>query len=182
MSVYSSIVFVHVLGAFGIVASGVLEWAGLSRLRAAASIAALREQVTAWEQIRWLGAPSLAATLITAIYLASTWGWAQAWTGLAAGAFLLLPALGGGISGVRLTRLKAAIPEGDGPLPPALGAAARDPLLLLSVRLRMGALVGIIFLMEVKPPAPIAAAALAAGLLAGLALAAPAWRQRGALA
>ncbi len=168
---YHLVLFLHILGAFGLIAAFTFEVIGLQGLRRA---------VTGEDALMWLGlagvvqrlAPaSLGLILITGLYMTATnWG-PRGWILVALAALVALAVIGGVLTGVRLARIGPAVGRASGPLPDDLQATLRDPVLLTSIRIRLAIVLGIAFLMTVKP-SPVTSLvvvvlAAAIGLLAG---------------
>ena len=172
MLFYRFALFLHIVGAFGLIAAVTLEAIGLRGLRRA----------TQGDEARmWLGisrrlvirlAPaSLGVILLTGLFMTATaWG-PQGWIAVALGSLVVLAAVGAFGTGMRMARLEMAIEPAQGMLTDELRRRLRDPLLLTSLRVRLGIVVGVAFLMTVKPsliPSLIVIAiAAAAGWLAG---------------
>jgi hypothetical protein len=169
---YPLVLFLHILGAFGLVAAITLEAIGLRGLRRA---------VRSEDALMWLGisrglvlrlAPaSLGLILVTGLWMTATaWG-PKGWILVALASLVLLALVGALGTGIRMARLGPAIGRANGPLTDELKAALRDPVLLTSIRTRVALVLGIVFLMTVKPSAVaslvVIAVAAAIGLLAG---------------
>jgi hypothetical protein len=98
-------------------------------------------------------------TVLAGLYLAATqWGWREAWIDAAMGGVVLVGAVWGTMTGARLARLRR---EGR-------SVPLTDPVLWRSLTIRAGLLVGVIFLMTVKPGLAVSLIALGIGLAAGL--------------
>lgn len=151
---YSLALFFHILGGFGLIAALACEAIGLRGQRRA---------VQADDARLWLGisrglvlrlAPSsLVLILVTGLYMTATrWGW-KGWILVALASLVLLALVGAMGTGIPISRVEAAIGRASGPLADNLKAALRSPALVTSLRTRLGLVVGIAFLMTVKPPA-----------------------------
>jgi len=157
---YVLALFLHVAFAMALFAGLGIEGATLLRARRAEGPTEPAGSSLLWAQR--LAGPGLGGTVLVGLYLAgTTWGWRVAWIDLAIAGVLLVGAVWGTMTGARLARLHR---EGHaGPL--------ADPVLWWSFTTRTGLLVGIVFLMTVKPGLAVSlialAVALAAGLLAG---------------
>jgi hypothetical protein len=112
--------------------------------------------------LRWaqrFGGPGMGLTVLAGLYLAATqWGWREAWIDAAMGGVVLVGAVWGTMTGARLARLRR---EGR-------SVPLTDPVLWRSLTIRAGLLVGVIFLMTVKPGLAVSLIALGIGLAAGL--------------
>lgn len=112
--------------------------------------------------LRWaqrFGGPGLGLAILAGLYLAGTeWGWREPWIDVALGGVVLVGAVWGRMTGARLARLQR---EG-GAVP------LTDPVLWRSLTTRAGLLVGIVFLMTVKPGWAVSLVGLGIGLAAGV--------------
>ena len=174
MSVYSIAVFLHIVGALGIFAAIGLEWAGLSNLRRASDTAQVREWFRLLAAPRTVAGPSGLLVLVSGIYLSATrWG-PQGWILVALGGMVLIAVVGGAVGGRRAAAIARALPAEAGPVPPTLRQRLDDPALTLSLRARTALLLGIVFLMTVRPSWGGALAVMGIALLLGLAASRPA--------
>jgi hypothetical protein len=171
--IYPLVLFLHILGAFGLIAALTLEAIGLRGLRRA---------VRTEDALMWLGisrglvlrlAPaSLGLILVTGLYLtATTWG-PKGWILVALASLVLLAVVGALGTGIRMARIGSAVGGASaGPLSDDLRRALRDPILLTSLRTRLAIVLGVVFLMTVKPSSlasvVVIILAAAVGLLAG---------------
>lgn len=169
---YHLALFLHILGAFGLIAAITLEAIGLRGLRQAAR----REEVLLWLGISRglvlrLAPASLGLILVTGLYMTTTaWGW-KGWILVALASLVLLAVVGGLGTGIRMARIGPAIGQASaGPLSDDLRRALRDPVLLTSLRTRLAIVLGVVFLMTVKPSGGasvvVVVVAVAIGLLA----------------
>ncbi|MGH9144728.1 MAG: hypothetical protein ACRD2I_26605, partial [Vicinamibacterales bacterium] len=96
-----------------------------------------------------------AATIVSGAYLAQTvWGWRAAWINTALGCALLVALISAVTASPQLARMRS-------------GAQPHDSTLWTSFAMRTGLLVGILFLMSVKPPLDISLSAAAIATVAG---------------
>ena len=114
---------------------------------------------------------SLGLILVTGLYMVATaWG-PRGWILVALASLLLLGVIGAFGTGLRMARIGPAVGRAQGPLSDELRRTLRDPILLLSLRVRLAMVVGVVFLMTVKPSAGaslvVIVLAIAFGLLAG---------------
>jgi hypothetical protein len=169
---YDVALFLHILGGFGLVAAITVEAIGLRGLRRA---------TRSDEALMWFGisrgivmrlAPaSLGLILLTGLYMmATTWG-PRGWILVALASLLVLAIVGALGTGLRMARIGPAVGGAEGPLSDGQRSRLRDPVLLVSLRVRLAIVVGVVFLMSVKPSAvgsmAVIVLAAAAGLLAG---------------
>lgn len=172
MTVYSIIVFLHVVAALALFAAIGLEWTGLLNLRRATSLAQAREWSKPLKSVGSIGFPAMLTLLITGIYMTTTrWG-EQSWIVMSMGVWLIIVLLGGGVTGRRTGRIARELATETGGISPALAALLGDPVLVFSLYMRTALALGIVFLMTTKPTSVIAAVAVglaaAIGLAAGL--------------
>jgi hypothetical protein len=170
--VYNLALFLHILGAFGLVAALTFEGIGLRGLRRAVR----REDALMWlglsQVVQRLAPASLGLILVTGLYMmATSWG-ARGWILVALASLVALAAIGGLLTGVRMARIGPAVGRASGSLSDELRGALRDPILLTSFRVRLAIVVGIAFLMNLKPPVLVSlvvvVTAAAIGLLASV--------------
>jgi len=174
MSVYSISVFLHIVGALGIFAAIGLEWAGRSNLRRATDTTQVREWIRLLAAPRTVGGPSALLVLVTGIYMSATrWG-PQGWTLVALVGMVGVAAVGGAVGGRRVSAIAQALPAEAGPVSPTLRQRLDDPALTLSLWTRTALLLGIVFLMSVRPGWGGAVAVMGIALLLGIAAARPA--------
>jgi hypothetical protein len=170
---YNIALFVHILGAIGFFVT-----AGITML----SVSGIRRARTVRDLQIWAGLAgsrltrgglglSGAGILLAGVYMtAVVWLPVPGWLVIA---FVAYFATGAAFGGFLLSRCAAlaqaarALPDEE-PLPDALIRRARDPLLWLMTNAVGGLLVGIVFLMTVKPDALVSLAALAIALAAGI--------------
>ena len=169
MTLYSVVLFIHVVSAIGLFIALAAEGAIVFRIRSAQSLEETRFFIRAFQRLRMVAIPSFLGVLVGGVYLASKWGRGFFWIPLALGATLLIMLIGGFVTGIRIARLKKVLSgtENDVPIE-ALSAMTKDTALLLSYGLRVGLGLGIVFLMTAKPDLPGSLGALAAGCSAGL--------------
>jgi hypothetical protein len=169
---YQIALYLHILGAFGLVAAITVEAVSLRGLRAA----------TQGDNARmWLGisrgivmrlAPaSLGLILLSGLYMmAVSWG-PRGWILAALASLVLLAIVGAFGTGMRMARIGPTIGRAQGPLSDELRSRLRDPILLTSLLIRSAIVLAIALLMSVKPSGlaslVIVVLAVGIGLLAG---------------
>lgn len=169
---YQLALFLHILAAFGLIATMTLEAVGLRGLRQALGGEAARASLRAMEFVPPLGGGSGALILVTGLYMTATnWG-ARGWILVAIAGLVLNAFIGAIVTRSRMARVGPAVGRADGPLTADGRMALRDPVLLTSLRVRLGMVLGILFLMTFKPSAVLSVVvivlAAAIGLAAGL--------------
>ena len=155
---YALAVFVHVTSAMGLFASLAIEAASLLHARRAGS--AHREVALAG--YRWVGRvgpPSLAGVVLAGLYLAGTaWGWREPWIDVALAGLAMIGVVGATMTFGRIGRLARAGDRGG----------FDDPVLWRSLTLRTALVLGVEFLMTVKPGWAGSLGAIAVAIGAGL--------------
>jgi len=167
MNDYAIALFVHIVGALGLFVALGLEWTSMLLLRRATTTEQARERMGLASSVRRVSGASLATLLISGLYLTATaWG-GVAWIGVALGAMVLMAVLGAALSGPRLAAIGRAVETGPlAPLP--------DPLLWVSIQIRLAVALGIVFLMTFKPNLTGSLLAIALAAVLGLIAALPA--------
>lgn len=171
MTLYTLALFAHILGAFGLMAALTIEATALRGMRSASTAEQALGSMLILRMVRVLAPASLAVILVMGLYLtASNWGW-QGWIVGGLVALLLVGVVGGALTGRRIARLGPAVGRASGPLSTELRRLLRDPVLVLSSRIRIGLVLATLFLMSVKPAAIWVPVVLAIGIAAGAAIA-----------
>ncbi len=169
MTIYSAVLFIHVVSAIGLFIALAAEGAIVFRICSAQSVEAARFFIGVFQRLRIVAIPSFLGVLVGGMYLASKWDRGFFWIPFALGATLLILLIGGFVTGIRITRLKKVLSSTENDVSiEALSAMTKDSALLLSYGLRVGLGLGIVFLMTAKPDLLGSLGALAAGCGAGL--------------
>src|SRR5713226_10488615 len=152
MTIYYTVLFIHVVSVIGLFIALAAEGAILFRIRTAQSVDETRFFVGAFQRLRIVAIPSFLGVLVGGMYLASKWGRGIFWIPLALGATLLIMLIGGFVTGIRIARLRKMLSSDETDVSiEAISAKAKDNALLISYGLRMGLGMGIVFLMTAKP-------------------------------
>ncbi len=177
MTIYSTVLFIHVVSAIGLFIALAAEGVVVVRLRSAQSVEEARLFIRAFQRLRIVAIPSFLGVLVGGVYLASKWRRGIFWIPLALGATLLIMLIGGFVTGIRIARLRRVLSSTENDVSiEALSVRTKDTALLLSYGLRAGLALGIVFLMTAKPDLPGSLGALAAGC--GVGLLGAAWMRR----
>jgi hypothetical protein len=148
---YSVSLFVHVLGAAGLFVALGLEWAALRGLLRATTAPEARGWLGLFPILRRIYPWTFVAILTSGVYMMVV-EWAERpWIILGLLAMLALPPVGAVMTGRRMRRIVPALEDVPGALEPEIRTRLADPALRLSLRLRVGLAVAIVFLMTVKP-------------------------------
>ena len=153
------VVFLHVCGAMGLFGAAAIEGASLLEFRRAGRSG---DSFQGFAVARRLGSLSFALVVLSGLFLTQTvWGWQTDWIRVAMSSIVVMMLIGATANRRAMATLRVA---------PASGAAY--DALVTSFLTRLGILVGIVFLMTVKPPLLLAVTAVGAatgvGFLAGL--------------
>ncbi len=171
MTLYSFVLFVHVVSAIGLFVGLALEGFVSLRIRCAQDVRQMQFFARAFDRLRWIFIPAFAGILIGGLYLASYHGRGTFWIPAALIATLAIMLVGGLITGRKLNQLKKAFAKPDETFQ-TLSARAKARLLTVSYGLRLGIALGIVFLMTAKPDLWPSVYALIVGCGAGLFVAA----------
>ncbi len=167
MTIFSLVLFIHVLSAMALFIAIALEGFLLVRLRSARDRGELQFPVRAFRQPGRIYAPAFVGLLIGGIYLASQLGNRAAWIPLALGATLLIAVAGGLITGRKLSALRKMLTTETDSLELLL-QSVKSKALVVSYGFRAGLAVGIVFLMSTMPSLTLSLLALGIGSVAGI--------------
>jgi hypothetical protein len=178
MTFYALVLFLHIVAAIGVFVALALESFSIGSFRKAIGAADVRVSIAALRSVPMLFGISGAFVLLTGGYLAAKIGAAGiSWIVPSLVALVVIGALGGALSGRRLRMIRAIQLEGTGPVPDAIQTLLQDPLLVASLRIRLALALGIVYLMVAKPLLAASLLVLACAAIAGLVLAALAFRR-----
>ena len=95
MTVYTTALLIHVLGAITFFTTLGMEWAAVLHLHRAATVAQVRERMDGLALLPRLYIPAVVAILMSGLYMtATTWGWGASWPTVAVAAMVVLAVLG----------------------------------------------------------------------------------------
>jgi hypothetical protein len=150
MTLYSVVLFVHVVSALGIFAALTLEAVGLIRLRRATTASEARLWLEFVPGLPALAIGSLVFLLLSGIFMtAQMSGWMLAWPRVAMGALILIGPLGA-VTGRRMRVIRVAC-AANKPNESDIVGKLRDPFLKFSMNTRIALVLGIVLLMTAKP-------------------------------
>jgi len=170
MSLYSFVLFTHVMSAIGLFVGLTLEGFVSIRIGRAADTEQIRFFTRAFDRLRWIFIPSFAGILLGGLYLGYRYGGGTFWIPAALIATLAIMIIGGLMTGRPMSRLKKATVDAEIAFH-SLSTQAKSPQLALSYGLRVGLALGIVFLMTAKPDVWPSTFALIVGCIAGVAVA-----------
>jgi hypothetical protein len=176
LTVFSVVLFLHLLGAVALFIGYGIEWTASSLFRNASSI----EQVRSWLRVFKVSPPltgvGLGVVLLSGGYLASLSGaMKQGWIPATLIAIFFALALGFGLILPRMQRIRAALPPGNDPVSAQLRARLSDPVLLTAIRVRVLLLTGIVFLMAAKISFVLSLVAIAIAVALGIIFSIATW-------
>jgi hypothetical protein len=162
-----NLLFIHVISAMGMFTALGIEALGLTLLRRASDGSTARGALTALGSSRRISGLSLLVLLLTGLRLAAAYGrGGGAWIGLGLAGLVVIGAIGGLVTGRRISRLQK-IP-GEGGMSPSLIEAL--PVLWTSFVMRAALLAGVVYLMTVKPGPMVSLGTLGTATVVGLVL------------
>ena len=148
-SLYTAALFLHVVGALLLIATLTVEGIALWQFRLGATVERVRDSAAIASVTRQIGPASAAGILLPGLYMtATTWGLIP-WILISLIAWLVVGILGA-VNGIRLGSLGRAAAEASQGFS-ELATRVRDPLFVASWRVRVAIVLGIVFLMTVKP-------------------------------
>src|SRR5689334_23457697 len=161
----SILLFLHVAGAMGVFVALGMEALALGQLRRASNVGAIRAALGALGAGQRLMGPSGLLLVLSGIYLATAyWHWQGAWMGLGFLGMLAIGALGGIMTSRNVGRLRKDL---DGSRA-SVSSVTVTPALWTSFAIRAALLVGVLFLMTVKPGPLGSLAAIGTAVVIGL--------------
>lgn len=177
MSLYTTVLFLHVAAVLALFACLGFEALSLFRLRRASTVAEARLWIDPVPHLPpWTGGAAL-VTFISGIYLAirmSAFG--QAWIDLTIVALLSIAPLAA-LTGKRMRTIRQALTNAS-TLERDLILRLDDSLLKISLSLRICIFLGIVLLMAAKPELVLAVSIVSSSVVLGLLLPLVFWRRR----
>ncbi len=147
---YLLALFLHVTGSLMLAAAIAIEWLSVVGLRKAASLDRARESLSIYSKLSMVGGIGMFLILIPGIYMAMIAWPNAAWVAVAFVGLIMIGAIGGVMTGKKMRGLKNDASGGEN-LTPEFKERATDNSLVLSIRLRTTILIGIVYMMTVKP-------------------------------
>ena len=176
MTDYALALFLHILGALGLLVANGIEWVTIGQLHRVRDVTTARVLAGQLRIVRLIGPVSLLVLLGAGVYLTLTRSGWQPWVlaSLVALVAILMPL--GAFNGIRLSRTLERLSPSDGNMERSVIERLRDPRHIASVRVRVAVFVAIVYLMVAKPDLAVAVAALVVAVGIGIATSVPAWR------
>lgn len=182
MTLFSVVLFSHIVGTLTLFAALALEWFFLKCIESARTPEEALKWVNSFAMIRWLNVAGLLAILLSGGYLATQIGgrrlpWVQI-------GFLVLVTIGileRALMGPRMRRIGKAITRGDGANAITTRVPSKDPLLRLLLSFQIALTLAAVLLMTAKTDLNASLVVVGTALALGSIATAGAWRmQRGA--
>lgn len=171
MSLYTIVLFVHVLGAIAYIFGAGARLLALASLRRAHRVEQVRIVSTIDNLLGPIFGIGLLLLLAAGLYLTITiWGFQTGWIDVALASVVLMAPFSAALLEPRrraIGKLARELP--DGAIPEALSMRIYDPVLRTAVQTLLVLLLGIVFLMTVKPSLTGSIITMIVALLLGLA-------------
>lgn len=151
MNYYLIAKFVHIVGALGMFVVLGVEWLSLWNLRHAASGRQAREWLRVTRNIQRLGGVSMLALLVSGFYMMAVARIGASWLIVSFASLILTGLFAGIATGRPMRNIQASLEANPGEISPSLSGLLRQPLLWIVMQIRVGALLGVVFLMTAKP-------------------------------
>jgi hypothetical protein len=188
MTVYTVVLFLHLAGAVFLFMDFALEWVIQGRVHNSATLEQARPWLMAGRRVPLVGMIGGIGVFIPGLYLAAHGKlWDQAWIQAALTAALVILVLGVAITGPRMRKLayaaREAVPgaaQGTGQTGSAAIARLRDPMVVISLRIRVALGFGVLYLMAAKPNLMTTLVTMGVALVLGILISVPASKQRDA--
>ncbi len=182
MSIFSIVLFLHIVGALGVFVALGLEWTGLRQIQSSISPDQVRGWMGILKSLRKFGFASMLATVISGIYMMVARLGAKPWLIVTLGALVLVIAIAQALTAPRMAAVGRALAAGKGTLSETFHSLANQPLLLVSIQTRAAIALGIVFLKIARPDFGGSLVTIAAAILLGIASAFPSLRRANAQA
>ena len=171
MTFYSLVLFVHVAAVMALFAALAFEVLSLVRLRRAPTLTEARLWIDPVPRLPLAAMGSLLLVLFSGIYMAiRTSAFGEAWTTVTLAALLVAAPLGA-ITGRRMREIRQTITRATA-IDSELRARLQNPVLKVSLGIRIAVVLGIILVMGAKPElwesVGVVGASLGVGLLSSL--------------
>jgi hypothetical protein len=151
MSIFSIVLFFHIVGALGVSVALGLEWIGVSQIRRTTVPQEIRAILKIVQGTTRFGFVSMLSTVITGIYMAlAAVGWIP-WILVVIGALLLVIMLSRVLTAPRMAGIGQALALEKGTVSQTFYKLVNDPILWISLQTRVAIVLGIIFLKIATP-------------------------------
>lgn len=147
---YNIALFLHVAGAMMLAGAVAAESVCLRDLRKASSMGNTADSLSAYAKASMTGEIGLAVILVPGIYMAVV-AWPTAgWVAVGFLALILIGAIGGSMTGKKIRVMKEEAAKTED-MTPEFRKRLLDGSFVLSIRLRTFIILGVVFIMTVKP-------------------------------
>ena len=151
MSIFSTVLFLHIVGALGVSVALGVEWIGLSQIRKATMPGEIRAILKIVQSTTRFGFASMLSTVITGIYMVlAAVGWVP-WLLVVIGALVLLIVLTRVLTAPRMAAIGRALAMDKGSVSQTFQNLLNDPMLWISMQTRAAIVLSIIFLKILTP-------------------------------
>jgi len=182
MTVYTFVLFLHLVGVMFLFMDFALEWVIQGRVRNSATLEQAQPWLAAGRRVPLLGAIGGIGVFIPGLYLAAHGAlWNQAWIQAALTVALVIVVLGAAITRPRMRKLGIAaqdeVPgaaQGTGRKESDALKHLRDPLIVFSLRIRVALAFGVVYLMAAKPGLIATLVTMGVALVLGILISVPA--------
>jgi hypothetical protein len=171
MSFYTFALFAHILGVLGLFIGVGLQWISVLRFRRAQFVAQVREWTSLTSLLEVLMPAASLVILVAGSYMTvTTWGWRTPWIDVSLAALILVLAPMGAMNTHRLKAIQTAAEAAalTGTIPAELQRQITNPVLWTLVQTSGLTLVGVVFLMTIKPDLVGSLITLAVALVLGV--------------
>lgn len=163
---YLIALFLHVAGALMLAAAVAAEWVCVTSLRKTSTTETATQSLSAYAKASMTGEIALAVILIPGIYMAVVAWRTAAWVAVGFVALIIIGAIGGSMSGKRIRAMKDDAAK-LGAMTPEFRKRTLDNSLILSIRLRTFIILGVVFMMTVKPTLAVSIIVLIISIIPG---------------
>ncbi|MBZ5563334.1 MAG: DUF2269 family protein [Acidobacteriia bacterium] len=169
MSFYSAVLFVHIVGALTLFMALAIEWSSLRQMHRTGSSAQASLSIKMSSSLPPVNMASMLVVLLSGGYLASRMeAWRDPWIWAALAGMFSIGGIAVTLTRRRMEEIRRLCADENAELTKELIARLRDPVLLVSMRLRIAIALGIVFLMVTKPNLDGALLALGVAAVAGI--------------
>jgi uncharacterized membrane protein len=151
MNYYLIAKFIHIVGALGMFVTLGVEWLSLWNMRHAVSNTQIGEWLRITRGVQRLGGPSMAALLVSGIYMMAVARMHMSWLVVSFIALILLGVLGAVLAGRHMKSIRQSMDRESESISPLLSQALHQPILWIVMQTRVAVTLGVVFLMTAKP-------------------------------
>ena len=150
-SAYQVVLGLHILGAFGLVASIGMEALVVRGFASAATAEEARPFLGAYQILRFLAPGSLLLILLAGLYMTATvWKW-TGWNVVGILALIAIGAIWGTVNGRKMAQIGPAVGRSRGALTAEVRSMLASRAFRISLWSRIGIVTAVVFIMTLKP-------------------------------